>query len=244
MRKISVCILSLALAAALAGCSSGTDSDKGSGDGIYPMTFPPSTGEVTAITYDPDMEADLSKETDFELLTAIITDELTDDTIIVCPVEGEWELNSSDKIFASKEWADESIRSMLKVGTTVVIQYDGLIMETYPAQINADKLWIQSSEDTSPEEPEDNSAPAMLTVHYYFKEKLSKEAADEYIKGIESIAEVTDSVDLNVVPADNFSSNFLEKGTKLYVVADGIVAVYDDDENYYAALLAVDKDIN
>ena len=216
MKKILVCILSLSLIAVLAGCSSGADSD---------------------------MEADLSKETDFELLTAIITDELTDDTIIVCPVDGEWELNSSDKIFASKEWADESIRSMLKVGTTVVIQYDGIIMETYPAQINADKLWIQSSEDTLPEEPEDNSAPSILTVHYYFKEKLSKEAADEYIKGIESIAEVTDNVDLSVVPADNFSSNFLEKGTKLYLVADSIVAVYDDAENYYAALLAIDGGI-
>lgn len=112
--------------------------------------------EITAASYDANEEIvpnvilpkEVTEKTDFELLTAIITEEITDDTFIVCPVEGEWELNSSNKIFAYKEWADESIRSMLKVGTTVVIQYDGRIMESYPAQINADKLWIQSIEDT------------------------------------------------------------------------------------------------
>ena len=111
--------------------------------------------EITAAAYDTNEEAvpnvilpkEVTEKTDFELLTAVITEELTDDTFIVRPVEGEQELNSGDKIFAYKEWADESIRSMLKVGTTVVIQYDGSIVETYPGQINADKLWIQSYEE-------------------------------------------------------------------------------------------------
>lgn len=55
MKKILACVFSLSLMAALAGCSSGSDSDKGNRDGIYPMTFPPSTGEVTAVTYAPDI---------------------------------------------------------------------------------------------------------------------------------------------------------------------------------------------
>lgn len=101
---------------------------------------------------------------------------------------------------------------------------------------NTDAVLSGETESTNNENP-DIDAPPMLTVHYYFEEKLSKEEADAYIKDIESIAEVTNSIDLSVVPTDNFSSNFLEKGTKLYFVDKGIVAVYDDAENYYAALL-------
>lgn len=85
-----------------------------------------------------------TETTDFELLTATIIEEVSDNTLIVHPVKDEWELNSSDKIVAYKDWADESIRSMLKIGTVVVIKYDGQIMESYPAQINADEMWIKS----------------------------------------------------------------------------------------------------
>lgn len=142
MKKL---VLVFSLAILFCGCNSG---DNLANDADYE--------EITAASYDANEDAvpnvilpkEVTEKTDFELLTAIITEEITDDTFIVCPVEGEWELNSSNKIFAYKEWADESIRSMLTVGTTVVIQYDGRIMESYPAQINADKLWIQSIEDT------------------------------------------------------------------------------------------------
>lgn len=106
------------------------------------------------------------------------------------------------------------------------------------APLSAQLSETEKIDNDSPEA----EAPPMLTVHYYFEEKLSKEEADAYINGIESTAEVTDTIDLSIVPADNFSSNFLEKGTKLYFVDKVIVAVYDDGENYYAALLAVSTD--
>lgn len=79
----------------------------------------------------------------FKLLTATITEE-NGDLLTVTPVEGSWELSAADAIYAHKDWADESIRSLLMAGTRVVIQYDGRIMETYPAQIDGEKMWIES----------------------------------------------------------------------------------------------------
>lgn len=83
----------------------------------------------------------------------------------------------------------------------------------------------------------ENSAPPILSVHYYFQKELSKEEVAEYIQDTESMGEVTSSIPLSNVPTENFSSNFLKEGTKLYFVDERIVAVYDDEEDFYAALL-------
>lgn len=63
--------------------------------------------------------------------------EVSDKDILVKPLEGQWELSSADKIFAGTDNVSEDIKSQFKAGTQVEIGYDGLVMETYPAQINA-----------------------------------------------------------------------------------------------------------
>lgn len=63
--------------------------------------------------------------------------EVSDKDILVKPLEGQWELNSADKIYAGTDNVSEDIKAQFKAGTEVEIGYDGLIMETYPAQINA-----------------------------------------------------------------------------------------------------------
>ncbi len=53
--------------------------------------------------------------------------------ILVSPVEGSWELNSAELIYANYD----SEKLSLTEGDTVEIIYDGSIMETYPAQIQS-----------------------------------------------------------------------------------------------------------
>ena len=63
--------------------------------------------------------------------------EVSDKTILVKPLEGQWKLSSADRIFVGTDNVSEDIRAQFAAGTQVEIGYDGLIMETYPAQINA-----------------------------------------------------------------------------------------------------------
>lgn len=86
--------------------------------------------------------------------------------------------------------------------------------------------------------PAENSCPYTLTVQYTFEKWLSETEAYEYIKDAESIGEVQISIDEMHMPTENFSSNFLTEGAKLYVVDEGIVAI-EDSENFYAALLVI-----
>ncbi len=60
-------------------------------------------------------------------------------SLLVKPDEGEDELRSSDKIVVRvpKDSAVLEDLSVFSVGSKVKITYDGAIMESYPAQINA-----------------------------------------------------------------------------------------------------------
>lgn len=53
--------------------------------------------------------------------------------VLVEPLEGEQELLSSDKIYVS--FGQLAQTPQLQVGDILQIQYDGMIQETYPAQI-------------------------------------------------------------------------------------------------------------
>ena len=82
-------------------------------------------------TKQADTETTTENET--ASFTATIL-EFSGNYVLVQPVEGESELRSSDKIsFSSKDLEELDVA----VGSRVVIYYDGLIMETYPAKINA-----------------------------------------------------------------------------------------------------------
>ncbi|MGN1311324.1 MAG: DUF4362 domain-containing protein [Clostridia bacterium] len=61
--------------------------------------------------------------------------------ILVEPLEGSQELKSSDKISIN---LGENNDEIYPVGTIVTITYDGMIMESYPAQINASKIEVKS----------------------------------------------------------------------------------------------------
>lgn len=63
-------------------------------------------------------------------------------SIMVQPEDGEDELRSSDKIVVRlpKDSAVLEDLSQFSVGRKVKITYDGTIMESYPAQINATKI--------------------------------------------------------------------------------------------------------
>ena len=63
-------------------------------------------------------------------------------SLLVEPEEGEDELRSSDKIVVRvvKDGAVLTDLSEFKEGSKVKITYDGTIMESYPAQINAFKV--------------------------------------------------------------------------------------------------------
>ena len=59
--------------------------------------------------------------------------------ILVEPEEGSSELNSSDKIVVRVRGENNVLKDLSEftVGSKVKITYDGMIMESYPAQINA-----------------------------------------------------------------------------------------------------------
>lgn len=70
--------------------------------------------------------------------------ESTDSYIIVEPNEGEEVRKSADKIsIGLGEYND----ALYVVGTNVKITYNGTIMETYPAQVEASKIEIKSTEN-------------------------------------------------------------------------------------------------
>lgn len=63
-------------------------------------------------------------------------------TLLVEPVEGESELNSSDKISVTVPQENGTLKHLTEfaVGSKVFITYNGAIMESYPAQIHASKI--------------------------------------------------------------------------------------------------------
>lgn len=60
-------------------------------------------------------------------------------SILVKPVEGTSESNSSDKIVVRVPVDNATLKDLSEFteGSKVKITYDGMIMESYPAQINA-----------------------------------------------------------------------------------------------------------
>ncbi len=96
---------------------------------------------------EPDRKAGLETTTgeDGEIVTFEAT--VIDDNsgLLVTPLEGSSELNSSDKIYITLSTPEgdknqTSQQENYKPGDIVEITYDGLIAESYPAQITASKI--------------------------------------------------------------------------------------------------------
>ncbi|MBQ7117624.1 MAG: hypothetical protein IJN88_05380 [Clostridia bacterium] len=92
--------------------------------------------EVDALTGDVIGEAYSTQ--DMKTFDAEVLDiSKNGDFILVRPLDGTAESRSSDKIHVSTVGTDLEGRTDIKKGTKVRIIYDGMIQETYPAQINA-----------------------------------------------------------------------------------------------------------
>ncbi len=57
-------------------------------------------------------------------------------TILAEPSPNSAEIRSADKISIPLENIDEDTRSRLKAGVKIIVEYDGMLQETYPAQIS------------------------------------------------------------------------------------------------------------
>ncbi|MBE6784002.1 MAG: hypothetical protein E7536_08320 [Ruminococcaceae bacterium] len=74
--------------------------------------------------------------TDIQCRYVFKAEVLSDDgTLLVKPCEGEDELNSADQISVSMK--DGAERQTFEAGKIINIEYDGMIAESYPAQISA-----------------------------------------------------------------------------------------------------------
>ena len=123
-------------------------------------------------TKQADTETTTENET--TSFTATIL-EFSGNYVLVQPVEGESELRSSDKIsFSSKDLEELDVA----VGSRVVVYYDGLIMETYPAKINASS-WEKATD-----------SPLKNYDGPWLDEDTAEDAEDTYYSGDLIITEI------------------------------------------------------
>ncbi len=87
------------------------------------------------------------KETEVSFTATVL--EINQSSILVEPAEGSVELSSADRIVAYVDDAmiidsqgNEIDLTAIQAGNQVVIYYDGLIAESYPAQIRANKVQL------------------------------------------------------------------------------------------------------
>lgn len=85
-----------------------------------------------------DEEKQKIEEEQYEFIATII--EVYDETMLVKPEEETKEIKSSDKIIMKINRTTNETKDFYKAGNKVKITYNGNIMESYPAQINATKV--------------------------------------------------------------------------------------------------------
>ena len=61
--------------------------------------------------------------------------EVNGDVILVKPAESSDAAKSADKIYVPLTDMHEEIRTKLKAGTEIIVEYDGTLQETYPATV-------------------------------------------------------------------------------------------------------------
>ena len=86
--------------------------------------------QVTFDGHDPYTEKAIAARV-FRRMKATVTDA---ETMYIRP-EDNFALHG-DKVFFSKAWLSEEQAAKCKVGTELMIDFDGLLMETYPMQIH------------------------------------------------------------------------------------------------------------
>lgn len=102
---------------------------------------------------------------------------------------------------------------------------------------------LKEFENSNAQEPLEDSAALTVDVKYLFERALTKEEADTYINNMESVGIIKHLNPSDTIPTDNFNSNFLNVGTKIYITDKGMVAVYEDGDEYYACLLKINPNV-
>ena len=83
--------------------------------------FDEETTEVTYVAYSYIMEVEIL--------------EISDNYVVVKPVEGQWEATSADQIVVTLAKAQRYTDASYAVGDKVLVRHNGVIQETYPAQL-------------------------------------------------------------------------------------------------------------
>lgn len=113
------------------------------------------------------------EETIITVLSATIT-EISGDTMLVKPVEGSWELSSTDCISVSMKSMPASAEP--KVGDTVEITYNGEIMESYPSELGG----VTSIKIISAIEEKEQSTGEELPAYEYHGDDMQEAAIIDY----------------------------------------------------------------
>lgn len=98
--------------------------------------------------------------------------EIEKQSILVKPHEGEWELYSADQIRIGKNaFASAEEMSELEIGDVVQIEYDGTILETYPAQLsNVSAVYKVNGQDKEDfQQIEMFQQTDMVTAEYHYQ---------------------------------------------------------------------------
>ena len=140
MKKLIILLLTLTLVLGVF-----ISCDKIASDDTSDTTGAETTGTETSSTETTASTSTAETVIDHIVRATII--EINGDVVLIEPVEGEWELQSADRIWINVEGFDDI---GVKIGSIVDVTYDGYIRETYPAQITASK-WekVSDPEDTS-----------------------------------------------------------------------------------------------
>ena len=116
------------------------------------------------------------QEDRFTFLAEIV--EINGESVLVEPLEGEQERNSADRI----SFSTDGLRDLgAEEGDIVEITYDGMIMESYPAQIRASKWKIheKACQGTDPDIPVDEKP-----VIYFYPERETRVSVKLTVDGV------------------------------------------------------------
>ena len=145
--------------------------------------------------------------------------ELYDNSVLVEPLEGFDELSSADRIIVSMN--DTNLEFNLIVGDTIGITYNGVIAESYPAQIN-DTISMVFIEPAA--ENEKVALIPMVMVDgqmYYDTGRTNNVARCGVMDG-----EITSSVESWERPIENNQSNFGSGFSYQFGMEEGAIEIY------------------
>lgn len=169
----------------------------------------------------PDSEdmdsADSASET--VILEALVV-EVTDTAILAEPVEGSRELASADRITIPKQEGLE-----LWTGDIIAIEYNGEMLETYPAQLG-EIYQITLTEQAAADTGWDRIPMVMVNGKLYY-DTNRESAVDGRCGNVDGA--ITSTVDASQIPTEDNQSNFGD-GFGYQYGADDTIEIYINEK--------------